>query len=73
MLALAKPKRQDTTMNRITLILATVLSLAFTQVTAQEFNKGLKAYEAGDYAIAIKEFKPLAEQGDANAQNILGY
>ena len=52
-------------MNRITLILATVLSLAFTQVSAQDYNKGLEAAKAGDYATAIKEWKPLAEQGDA--------
>ena len=59
-------------MNRITLILATVLSLAFTQVTAQDFNKGSEAYMAGDYATALKEWKPLAEQGNANAQYNLG-
>ena len=59
-------------MNRITLILAAVLSLAFTQVTAQDFNKGLEAAHAGDYATALKEFKPLAEQGYADAQYNLG-
>ena len=59
-------------MNRITLILATVLSLAFTQVTAQDYNKGTKAANAGDYATAIKEWKPLAEQGDSDAQHNIG-
>jgi len=59
-------------MNRITLILAAVLSLAFTQVTAQDFNKGLKAAQGGDYATALQEWKPLAEQGDAKAQFMLG-
>ncbi|MDB4130403.1 hypothetical protein N9581_01710, partial [Amylibacter sp.] len=59
-------------MNRITLILATVLSLVFTQVTAQDLNKGYEAYKLGDYSTALKEWKPLAEQGDANAQNNLG-
>ena len=59
-------------MNRITLILATVLSLAFTQVTAQDFNKGMEAAQAGDFATALKEWQPLAEQGNANAQNNLG-
>ena len=59
-------------MNRITLTLATVLSLAFTQVTAQDFNKGLFAAQAGDYATALKEWKPLAEQGDVEAQFNLG-
>ena len=59
-------------MKRITLILATVLSLAFTQVTAQDFNKGLEAAQAGDFATALKEWQPLAEQGDALAQGNLG-
>tara|TARA_R100000541_G_scaffold1150_3_gene5151 strand:+ start:1426 stop:2046 length:621 start_codon:yes stop_codon:yes gene_type:complete len=65
-------QREDTIMNRITLILATVLSLAFTQVTAQDYNKGLEAYNAMDYATALKEWKPLAEQGNADAQYNLG-
>jgi uncharacterized protein len=60
-------------MNRITLTLATVLSLAFTQATAQDYNKGLKAYKAGDFAKAFKEFKPLAEQGNVDAQFELGF
>jgi TPR repeat protein len=59
-------------MNRITLTLATVLSLAFTQVTAQDFNKGLEAYVTNDFATAFKEWKPLADQGDASAQGRLG-
>ena len=60
-------------MNRITPTLATVLSLAFTPVSAQDYNKGMEAYKAGDYTTALKEWKPLAEQGDADAQSILGY
>ena len=58
-------KQQDTIINRITLTLATVLSLAFTQVTAQDFNKGVEALAADDYAIAMKELKPLAEEGNS--------
>ena len=30
------------------------------------------AYKRGDYDTAFKEFKPLAEQGHASAQNYLG-
>ena len=59
-------------MKRITLILATVLSLAFSQASAQDLNKGLEAAKAGDYATALQEWKPLAEQGDADAQYNLG-
>ena len=29
-----------------------------------DFQKGLTAYEIGDYATALREWKPLAEQGD---------
>lgn len=39
---------------------------------AQDFNKGGIAYQAGDYAAALKEWKPLAEQGNAGAQYNLG-
>jgi len=37
------------------------------------FNKGVKAYNSGDYATALKEFNPLAEQGYVKAQSKLGY
>ena len=33
-----------------------------------DFNKGVTAYKSGDYATALKEWKPLAEEGDALAQ-----
>ena len=37
-----------------------------------DFNKGLDAYNDGDYATALKEWKPLAEEGNADAQYNLG-
>ena len=40
-----------------------VVSAAF----AVDLDKGKAAYERGDYAAALKEFRPLAEQGDAEA------
>ena len=42
--------------------------MAFTPVAAQDLQKGLVAAETGDYTTAIKEFRPLAEEGDARAQ-----
>lgn len=36
------------------------------------FDEGLAAYKRGDYATAIKEWRPLAEAGDASAQYNLG-
>ncbi len=40
--------------------------------TAGNFQKGLNAYNKGDYATALLEWKPLAAQGDAPAQANLG-
>lgn len=54
------------------LALATVLSLAFTPLAAQDFDESYAAYQAGDYATALQGLKPLAEQGSAGAQTILG-
>ena len=60
-------------MPRITLALATMLSfVAFTPVAAQDYQKGMNAANSGDYATALKELHPLAEQGLAEAQFILG-
>ena len=59
-------------MNRITLALAAALSLAFTPLAAQDYQKGLAAYEAGDYSAALEEWRPLANQGNAVAQVELG-
>ncbi len=36
------------------------------------YQEGLDAYERGDYETALKEFRPLAEQGDPLAQSYLG-
>ena len=52
--------------------IATILSLAFTPLAAQDYQKGLSAYRAADYATALQEWTPLAEAGDANAQRYLG-
>jgi hypothetical protein len=39
---------------------------------SQDFQKGLAAAHSGDFATALREFTPLAEQGDASAQYYLG-
>ena len=60
-------------MPRITFALATMLSfMAFTPVAAQDWLKGVDAFEAGDYATALKEWLPLAVQGNVDAQYNLG-
>ena len=53
----------------IGLVLALLVALP---ATAQDYAKGWAAYGRGDYATALKEWQPLAEQGNAQAQYILG-
>ena len=60
-------------MARITLTLATIFCLAFTPLAAQNFEKGMAAAEAGDFATAYKEWLPLAKEGDPEAQFYLGH
>lgn len=38
---------------------------------AQDCQKGLEAYDRDDYATALREWRPLAEQGHAEAQHNL--
>ncbi len=54
-------------------LLATALAVMLAlPVAAQDFQKGYVAYQRGDYATALREWRPLAEQGDASAQTSLG-
>ena len=56
-------------MKHYTIILATLLSLLIpVQSWGADFQKGFDAYNAGDYATALREWTPLAEQGDLAAQ-----
>ena len=52
---------------------AVALMLAPGAGAAQDFAAGQSAYDAGDYATALQEWRPLAEQGDAEAQFMLGF
>ncbi len=46
-----------------------VLALALSApVSAADFQAGWEAYKRGDYAMALEEWLPLAEQGDTKAQ-----
>jgi len=55
------------------LILAVaILVMSVTVSLAQDFQKGYEAYQKGDYATALQELRPLAEQGYAPAQYNLG-
>jgi len=49
-----------------------LLNLSLTPAIAADNQKGLDAYLNGDYAKAMREWRPLAEQGDVSAQYNLG-
>jgi TPR repeat protein len=54
------------------LALATVLGLSAVDVSAQDFEKGVAAANSGDFETALKEWLPLAEQGNSWAQYGVG-
>ena len=54
------------------ILLAALIALMPLAANAQDWDRATAAYEAGDYARALEEFRLLAEQGDAAAQNNLG-
>ena len=53
-------------------VLVLFLALSVIQPVFAGFDEGLAAAKKGDYATALKEWRPLAERGDANAQYNLG-
>jgi len=46
--------------------------LGIAGAVAGPWEDGMAAYNRGDYVPAIRLFRPLAEQGNAKAQNVLG-
>lgn len=54
-------------MKHIAIILASLMALS-SPVAAQDFAKGFAAAQAEDYVAALKEWQPLIEQGNAQAQ-----
>ena len=57
---------------RTLLLLAGFIISSSAIATSADFAAGLSAYQKGDYAKAISEWRPLAEQGVAAAQFNLG-
>jgi len=52
-------------------LISLLLFMPFTHAYA-DLAKGMDAAKSGDYETALKEWKPLAEQGDAMARRFLG-
>ena len=48
------------------------LMLSQTPAVAQDFEKGLAAARAGNFAVAVAEWRPLANDGHVEAQFNLG-
>lgn len=57
-------------------VFAILATLAIAPASAQNanktFNNGVAAFQAGDYATALKHWMPLAEADDAEAQRNIG-
>ena len=52
--------------------LTLLLSLGSGVASSADFNKGVEAYNSGDFKTALAEWKPLAAQGNAVIQYNLG-
>ncbi len=59
-------------MKRFVALCLVAVALATAPAFSVDFDKGLVAYQNGDYKTALQEWQPLAEQGDADAQYNLG-
>ncbi len=56
---------------RTVVVLVLALALAACGPSGDP-ETGAEAYDRGGYATALKEWRPLAEQGDARVQTLLG-
>ena len=59
-------------MYRFILALSCFLMMLAAPISAQDFDRGVAAYNNGDYATALKEWKPLPDAGSISAQSNLG-
>ena len=53
-------------------LVAVALFVGSVTTHATDFDVGYEAYLRGDYSTALRVFRQLADQGEAEAQNILG-
>ena len=59
-------------MHRFIIALSCFLMTLAAPISAQDFEKGLKAAQSGDFETALEEWKPLANAGGLSAQFNLG-
>lgn len=56
-------------MQRLLILPFLLMTLFFgPPASGADFQKGMNAYNQGDYVTTLKEWRPLAEQGHASAQ-----
>jgi uncharacterized protein len=55
------------------LIILVLIAFAMNDAALAGSTEGYAAYKHGDYAVAMREFRPLAERGDASAQVAVGW
>ena len=69
-------RRQQMRTHILRRLMMTLLTLSFivsgAVAFADQFEDSIAAYDRGDYATAVRLLRPLAEQGNAQAQNGLG-
>ena len=54
------------------MLAASIIAFPSTAI-AEEYEDAASSYDRGDYATALRLFKPLADQGRAGAQYFLGF
>jgi TPR repeat protein len=60
-------------MNRLLILPVLLLTLLVgNPAFSADFQKGVAAYDSGDFATALREWTPLAKQGDAGIQSLVG-
>ena len=59
-------------MTRHIAVLALLLPCVVIETALADFDEGIAALRRGDYATALTELRPLADQGNAAAQSAIG-
>ena len=59
-------------MAKLLMLLTVVFVFTLTTPVFADYDAGLSAYNRGDFATASREWRPLAEKGNAKAQNAIG-
>ena len=57
---------------RTTVILLTIITMGLSTPARSDYQAGVDAYSNGNFKLALEEWLPLAEGGDATAQNSVG-